>query len=40
LCNLNTNDLLNIFDYSITDPVSLDVRWLLYADDLILLSES
>jgi hypothetical protein len=40
LCNLNTNDLPNIFDYSITDPVSLEVRRLLYADDLILLSES
>jgi hypothetical protein len=35
LCNLYTNDLPNI-----TDPVSLDVRRLLYADDLILLSES
>jgi hypothetical protein len=32
LCNLYTNDLPNI-----TDPVSLDVRRLLYADDLILL---
>ena len=43
LFNLYTNDLPNIFDYSITDPVSLDVKWLsclLYADDLILLSES
>jgi hypothetical protein len=26
LFNLYTNDLPNIFDYSITDPVSLDVR--------------
>jgi hypothetical protein len=35
LCYLYTNDLPNI-----ADPVSLDVRRLLYADDLILLSES
>ena len=41
--NLYTNDLPNIFDHSITDPVSLDVtrlNCLLYANDLILLSES
>ena len=41
--SLHTNDLPNIFDHSITDPVSLDVtrlNCLLYADDIILLSGS
>ena len=43
LFNIFTNDLSDIFDHSKTDPVQLDttqLNCLLYADDLVLLSES
>ena len=43
LFNIFTNDLPDIFDHSKTDPVQLDttkLNCLLYADDLVLLSES
>jgi hypothetical protein len=43
LFNIFTNDLPDIFDHSKTDPVQLDTKklnCLLYADDLVLLSES
>jgi hypothetical protein len=38
-----TNDMPSIFDFSVTEPVFLNttrLNCLLYADDLILLSES
>ena len=43
LFNLYTNDMPSIFDFSVTELVSLNttrLNCLLYADDLILLSES
>jgi hypothetical protein len=42
LFNIFTNDPPDIFDHSKTDPVQLDttkLNCLLYADDLVLLSE-
>ena len=43
LFNIYINDIDQIFHYDVTDPVSLDstkLNCLIYADDLLLLSES